>query len=72
MEIGLFLDLTEKKLKEVESNHGPTPFQCMKEMWKIWLAREQPAPTWESAIEVLEFLGHEELAYVLRQRAMGL
>ena len=65
--MGLFLDLKEEELEEVESRHGPSPFQCMKAMFKVWLAREQPPPTWAAIREVLEDLGHEELVFTLRQ-----
>ena len=67
-EVGLFLNLEEKKLKEVEK-HGTTSQSCMKEMLKVWLAREQPPPTWVAIIEVLDFLEHEELALTLRRKA---
>ena len=66
--VGFLLNLEKKKLVEVEK-HGTDAHSCMMEMLEVWLAREQPLPTWADIIQVLKFLKHEELALTLRQRA---
>ena len=66
-DIGLYLDLEEEELEAMESKHGSTPLQCMKEILKVWNARKQPPLTWAAIIEILEFL---ELAHKLEQEAL--
>ena len=68
-EIGTFLKLDEKQLKEMESSQGSVPQQCLREVITMWLAREQPSPSWSAIIEAMEFLGHVDLVLRLREKA---
>ena len=70
-DVGLYLDLAESTLDEIQSRPDSTPSACMTTMLKKWLTRESPAPTWKGIIEVVEFLEHQDLATKLKEKALG-
>lgn len=58
-EMGEFLELTDEELDRVESESGPAPSKCMKSMLRVWLSREEPPPTWQEILEVVEVMDSE-------------
>ncbi len=69
-EVGEFLEVAEEELEKVESQSGPTPSKCMKDMLRAWLKREDPPPTWKAILEVVDFM-EPELALKLKQKALA-
>ena len=70
-DVGLYLDLAESTLDEIQSRPDSTPSACMTTMLKKWLTRESPTPTWKGIIEVVDFLEHQDLATKLKEKALG-
>ena len=70
-DVGLYLDLAESTLDEIQSRPDSTPSACMTAMLKKWLTKESPVPTWKDIIEVVEFLEHQDLATKLKEKASG-
>ena len=67
-EVGEFLELPEEELDRVASQcTGSTPSRCMKTMFRAWLGREEPPPTWKAILEVVDFL-NPELARELKRK----
>ncbi len=65
-EMGEYLELTESRLDEIESRHGSDPLTSMRKMFKAWLSREEPPPTWKDVFEVVDEMD-KDLAVKLKQ-----
>ena len=66
--IGIQLDIDDGELQLIKSNNAGDNGSCLREMLRRWLAKTSPAPSWIAIIEVVEYLGDQDLASKLRIR----
>lgn len=67
-ELGDFLELPKEELDAIAAVPGtPAPPQCLMKTVKIWLKREDPPPTWDELINILEFVDQNVAEAVKKQ-----
>ena len=67
-DIGILLGIDTRELDALKAMETHTPQSCLRDMFKIYLKRIKPQPSWSAIAEALEFLGDEELATQLRSK----
>lgn len=69
-DLGLQLELTEGKLKNIQGANPEDPQHCMQEMLSTWLRQVDPRPTWHVLCAALRSrtVGEKELASTIEAK----
>ena len=54
--IGVFLNISDSDLKQIESDYSGRCRDCIREMIRKWLKQVNPAPTWKYLAEAVEIV----------------
>ena len=66
-DIGIMLDICGlDKIKSAHSNQ--TSQSCLREMFKLYLEKDNPPPSWAAIVEALECVGEKELAAKIKSK----
>lgn len=65
--IGICLEIDDKKLTQIKSNN-PSSGACLIEMLRVWLNRVSPPPCWSAIADAIERLGDPRFAHNLRSK----
>ena len=52
--IGVFLNISDSDLKQIESDYSGRCRDCIREMIRKWLKQVNPAPSWKNLAEAVE------------------
>ena len=52
--IGVFLNISDSDLKQIESDYSGRCRDCVREMIRRWLKQVNPAPSWKNLAEAVE------------------
>ena len=68
-DIGIMLSISVRNLNKIKSAPGNQSSQsCLREMFKLYLERNNPPPSWNAIVEVLEFVGEGTLAARIKSK----
>ena len=68
-DIGIMLSISVRNLNEIKSAPGNQSSQsCLREMFKLYLQRDNPPPSWIAIVEALEFLQEGTLAEKIKSK----
>ena len=68
-DIGIMLNIKTPDLNEIKSAPGNQNSQsCLREIFKLYLERDYPPPSWNAIVEALEFLGEGTLAEKIKSK----
>ena len=60
--IGIMLDIEEGLVDNIKADYKGDSNGCLREMFKVWLKRTNPEPTWSAVVSAVEVLGDQKLA----------
>ena len=67
-DIGVELEVDDGILKQIKAdNHGDSN-GCLRELFRKWLSRADPQPSWANIVEAVNGIGDEQLANNLRTK----
>ena len=66
--IGILLDIDDGPLSKIKADNRGDSGDCLREMFRIWLKKVDPPPSWNDIVEALECLGEEKLSQELKGR----
>ena len=61
-DIGIMLGIETSELGAIKSARNQTSQSYLREMFKLYLQKDNPLPSWAAITEALEFVGEETLA----------
>ena len=68
-DIGIMLNIKIGDLNVIKSADGnKTSHSCLREMFKLYLEKDNPPPSWAAIVEVLEFLEEGTLAENIKSK----
>ena len=68
-DIGIMLSISVRNLNEIKSAPGNQSSQsCLREMFKLYLERSNPSPSWNAIVEALEFVGEGTIAARIKSK----
>ena len=68
-DIGVELEINDGDLKQIKSDNPVDSKSCLRELFRKWLQRIDPQPSWTDIVEtVSEGLGDEELASRIKSK----
>ena len=61
-DIGVELEVDDGDLKQIKSDNPVDSKSCLRELFRRWLQRIDPKPSWTGIIDAVASLGDQELA----------
>ena len=61
-DIGIMLGIKPSELDAIKSAENRIPQSCLREMFKLYIQKDSPPPSWAAIVEALEFVGEVTLA----------
>ena len=65
--IGVFLQISDSDLKQIESDYSGRCRDCVREMIRKWLKQVNPAPSWKNLAEAVEIIDPGIAERILKQ-----
>ena len=65
--IGVFLQISDSDLKQIESDYSGCCRDCVREMIRKWLKQVNPAPSWKNLAEAVEVVDPSIAERILKQ-----
>ena len=66
--IGILLGLDPGELENIKTQENSKPESRLREMFKLWLKKVDPLPTWSAVVDALESLEERGLAKQLQEK----
>ena len=67
-DIGVELEVDDGELKQIKQDNATDSKSCLRELFRKWLTRESPEPSWAAITDAVEHLRDEKLATTLRSK----
>ena len=67
-DIGVELQMNDGELKQIKQDNSNDSKSCLRELFRKWLTRVSPEPSWTAIADAVEHLGDEDLARTLRTK----
>ena len=65
--IGVFLQISDSDLKQIESDYSGRCRDCVREMIRKWLKQVNPTPSWKNLTEAVEVVDPSVAERILKQ-----
>ena len=62
------LGINTSELDAIKSGGNQTSQSCLREMFKLYLQKDSPPPSWAAIVEALELIGEESLAVQVKTK----
>ena len=66
--IGVELEVADGVLKQIKVDNPADSKNCLRELFRTWLSRIDPQPSWANIVEAIDGIGDEQLANDLRTK----
>ena len=67
-DIGVELEVADGVLKQIKADNPADSRGCLRELFRTWLIRVDPQPSWANIAEAIDGIGDEQLANDLRTK----